>query len=74
MIFVSRTLIDPEKVPMTAGIERRREVRRLRTRRKKTAKLIARVKAGTMDKSEAARKLRQMTPGAEVIIAREGWQ
>ena len=56
-----------------AGIERVREIRRLRTRRKKTVKLIARVKAGSMDKTEAIRKLRKMTPGADVIIAREGW-
>ncbi|NND99042.1 MAG: hypothetical protein HKN47_17130 [Pirellulaceae bacterium] len=56
-----------------AGIERVREIRRLRTRRKNTAKLVARVKAGTMDKSEAIRKLRKLTPGADVIIAREGW-
>ncbi|MAI30773.1 MAG: hypothetical protein CMM07_03765 [Rhodopirellula sp.] len=55
-----------------AGIERVREIRRLRTRRKKTAKLIARAKAGTMDKAEAARKLRRLTPGADIIIAREG--
>ncbi len=58
---------------MTGGIERVREIRRLRTRRKKTAKLIARVKAGSMEKAEASRKLRKLTPGAEVIIAREGW-
>ena len=56
-----------------AGTERGREIRRLRTRRKKTAQLIARVKAGSMDKSEAVRKIRKMTPGADVIIAREGW-
>ena len=62
------------QIEMTAGIERRREIRRLRTRRKKTAKLIARVKAGSMDKSEAIRKLRQLTPGADVVIDREGWQ
>ena len=58
---------------MTAGIERVREIRRLRSRRKKTAKLIARVNAGTMDKTEAIRKLRRLTPGADVIIKREGW-
>ena len=57
-----------------AGIERVREIRRLRSRRRKTAMLIARVKKGSMDKSEAIRKLRKMTPGADVIIAREGWQ
>ena len=55
-----------------AGTERRREIRRLRTRRKKTAQLIKRAGAGTIEKAEAARKLRRMTPGAEVVIAREG--
>ncbi len=54
-----------------AGIERVREIRRLRTRRKKKTLWLARVKKGTMDKAEAARKLRRMTPGASVIIARE---
>lgn len=58
---------------MPSGIERVREIRRLRSRRKKTAKLIARVKAGSLDKTEAIRKLRKLTPGADVIIAREGW-
>ncbi|MGB7347282.1 MAG: DUF6800 family protein [Pirellulaceae bacterium] len=58
---------------MPSGIERVREIRRLRTRRKKTAMLVARVKKGTMDKAEAVRKLRKLTPGAEVIIQREGW-
>lgn len=55
-----------------AGTERRREIRRLRTRRKKTAQLIKRAHAGTIDKAEAARKLRRMTPGSQVIIDREG--
>jgi len=59
---------------MPSGIERRREIRRRRTRRKKTIKLVARVKAGTMDKVEAIRKLRKLTPGADVVIAREGWK
>lgn len=54
------------------GTERRREISRLRIRRKKTAKLLSRVKAGTMEKAEAARKLRRMTPGADVVIKREG--
>jgi antitoxin (DNA-binding transcriptional repressor) of toxin-antitoxin stability system len=58
---------------MPSGIERVREIRRLRSRRKKTAKLIARVKAGSIDKTEAIRKLRKLTPGADVIITREGW-
>jgi hypothetical protein len=59
---------------MTSGIERRREIRRRRTRRKKTANLVARAKAGTMDKAEAARKLKRLTPGAHIIIEREGWK
>ncbi len=59
---------------MPSGIERRREINRLRTRRRKTANLIARVKAGTMDKSEAIRKLRRLTPGADIVIEREGWK
>ena len=54
------------------GTERRREITRLRARRKKTIKLLNRVKAGTIEKAEAARKLRRMTPGADVIIKREG--
>ncbi|MFK8115647.1 MAG: DUF6800 family protein [Rubripirellula sp.] len=58
---------------MPSGIERRREIKRLRTRRKNTAKLIARVEKGTIEKAEAIRKIRKMTPGADVIIAREGW-
>ena len=57
---------------MPSGIERVREIKRLRTRRKKVAKLIARAKAGTMEKAEVVRKLRRMTPGADVIIEREG--
>lgn len=57
---------------MPGGIERVREIKRLRTRRKKTANLIARAKAGTMDKAEVCRKLKRLTPGAEVIIKREG--
>jgi len=55
-----------------AGIERVREIKRLRARRKKTANLLARAKKGTMDKAEVVRKLKQLTPGADVIIKREG--
>ncbi|OUT63602.1 hypothetical protein SV7mr_21430 [Stieleria bergensis] len=57
---------------MPSGIERVREIKRLRTRRKKVAKLLGRAKAGTMDKAEVVRKLRRLTPGADVIIKREG--
>ncbi|TWU41440.1 hypothetical protein Q31b_28870 [Novipirellula aureliae] len=55
-----------------AGIERTREIRRRRTRRKKTRNLLDRAKKGTMEKSEVIRKLRKMTPGSEIIIEREG--
>jgi hypothetical protein len=57
---------------MPSGIERVREIKRLRIRRKKVAKLLARAKAGTMENSEVVRKLKRLTPGADVIIAREG--
>ena len=57
---------------MPSGIERVREIKRLRTRKKKIAKLLGRAKAGTIDKAEAVRKLKRMTPGAQVIIDREG--
>lgn len=54
------------------GTERRRELRRRRKRVAKTRHLIDRVKKGSMDKATAARKLRRMTPGADVVIEREG--
>jgi hypothetical protein len=54
-----------------AGTERQREIRRRRSRKAKTVKLLARVKSGTMDKAEAARKLKRMSTGSDVIIARE---
>ncbi len=38
-----------------AGIERVREIRRLRKRRKKTRNLIERAKKGTMEKAEVIR-------------------
>lgn len=55
-----------------AGIERVREIKRLRARRKKTQYLLDRAKKGTMDKAEVARKLKALTPGADVVIKREG--
>ncbi|HBJ35950.1 MAG TPA: hypothetical protein DDZ51_14620 [Planctomycetaceae bacterium] len=56
-----------------AGTERQREIRRLRTRRKKTKMLIEKAKkASPASKIEIARKLRMLTPGADVIIQREG--
>ena len=57
---------------MPSGIERVREIRRRRSRREKVQKLIKRYKAKTMEPSEVIRKLRAITPGADVIIKREG--
>lgn len=56
-----------------AGTERQREIRRLRSRRKKTRLLIDKAKkANPAAKTEIVRKLRMLTPGADVIIQREG--
>jgi hypothetical protein len=56
-----------------AGTERQREIRRLRSRRKKTKMLIEKSKkASPAVKLEIVRKLRMLTPGADVIIKREG--
>jgi hypothetical protein len=56
-----------------AGTERQREIRRLRSRRKKTKMLVEKAKkANPAGKAEIVRKLRMLTPGADVIIQREG--
>lgn len=55
-----------------AGTERRRELRRRRKRRETLNEMKAKLpKASPSDKVEMARKLRLMTPGAEVLI--ENW-
>ncbi len=54
-----------------AGTERRRELRRRRQRVAKTRNLLDRAKKGTIDKAVVVRKLRRMSSGADVIIARE---
>lgn len=55
------------------GSERTRELRRRRHRKKKVAKLVQRAEKGTSaDKAIVADKLRKMTPGASVIIAKHG--
>ena len=52
------------------GSERQREIRRRRKRREGLTKLKSRLpKASASEKAEIARKLRGMTPGAEVLIA-----
>lgn len=52
------------------GSERQREIRRRRKRRKNITELKKRAaKATVSEKGEIVRKLRGMTPGAEVLIA-----
>jgi len=54
-----------------AGSERQRELRRRRKRRQKIAQFKATLdKATPAEKAEIARKLREMTPGAPVLIER----
>lgn len=53
--------------------ERRRELGRRRSRKEKLTKLKAKLpKATQSEKAEIARKLRDLTPGAEQLIA--DWQ
>lgn len=53
--------------------ERRRELRRRRSRQDKLTKLKLKLpKATQSEKTEIARKLRELTPGAEELIDR--WQ
>lgn len=55
------------------GIERQRELRRRRSRRKKIDKYERRAKsASPSEKSVLAQKIRKLTPGGEVIIERLG--
>ncbi|MCG8451482.1 MAG: hypothetical protein MI725_18090 [Pirellulales bacterium] len=53
--------------------ERRKEIRRRRKRREKINRFRERLaKASQSEKVEIARKLREMTPGSEVLI--EQWE
>jgi len=53
--------------------ERKRELRRRRSRTEKLTKLKKKLpKATQSEKTEIARKLRNLTPGAEALIER--WQ
>jgi hypothetical protein len=55
------------------GTERTRELRRRRHRKKAVAKLTKRAEKGSKaDKAIVVDKLRKLTPGASVIIARLG--
>jgi hypothetical protein len=51
--------------------ERRKEIKRRRKRRAKVTKLKGKIeKASVSEKTVIAEKLRDMTPGADVLIAR----
>jgi hypothetical protein len=58
---------------VVVGIERQRELRTRRGRRKKVAKLTKKAeKANQSEKVLIAAKLRNLTPGAHIIIDRLG--
>jgi hypothetical protein len=51
--------------------ERKKELRRRRSRKEKLTKLKSKLpKATQSEKTEIARKLRELTPGAELLIER----
>lgn len=53
-----------------SSCERKKEIRRRRKRQEKVTRLKSRLgKATKSEQVEIARKLRDMTPGAEVLIA-----
>jgi hypothetical protein len=53
--------------------ERKKEIRRRRSRREKLAHLKGRLaKATKSEQGEIARKLRELTPGAETLISNWG--
>ncbi len=55
------------------GIERQRELRRRRSRRKKVSIIERRAKtANASEKAVLIQKLRKLTPGADTIIERLG--
>lgn len=58
---------------MVVGIERMREIRRRRSRKKKMSILKRRAaKANASERAVLASKIRRLTPGAEVVIANLG--
>jgi hypothetical protein len=64
--------LNPHRSPMTIS-ERKKEIRRRRKRAEKLTKLKTRLgKATKSEQVEIARKVRDMTPGAEVVIANWG--
>ncbi|HTU27118.1 MAG TPA: DUF6800 family protein [Pirellulales bacterium] len=55
--------------------DRKQEIKRRRHRRKKLAKFASRLKKATIsEKTAIAAKVRNLTPGAEVVIANWGLQ
>lgn len=61
------------KEPSVSACERKRELRRRRARKEKLTKLKSKLpKATQSEKTEIARKLRNLTPGAELLI--EQWK
>jgi hypothetical protein len=60
----------PFRNTLVSASERKRELSRRRSRKDKLTKLKRRLpKATQSEKTEIARKLRELTPGAEALIA-----
>jgi hypothetical protein len=56
-----------------AGVERNREIKRRRKRKQQIERMKRRIQSATAsEKSEIARKLRRLTPGADTVIAALG--
>jgi hypothetical protein len=68
--------IETKEPTLVSGIsDRKQEIKRRRHRRKKLLKLSGRLKKATFsEKQVIAAKIRNLTPGAEVIIANWGLQ
>lgn len=61
----------PAEEPSVSICERKKELRRRRSRKDKLTKLKSKLpKATQSEKTEIARKLRELTPGAELLIER----
>jgi hypothetical protein len=71
--WLSTSALFAEEFPVGGISERGKEIKRRRHRRKKLQHLEGRLKKATAsEKAVIAAKLRQLTPGAEVVIDR--WQ
>lgn len=66
----SVTIPTPFRNNLVSASERKRELSRRRSRKEKLTKLKGKLgKATQSEKTEIARKLRELTPGAEALIA-----